>query len=195
MTATHVLVVLGAACSIGSALLIGFRIAHHEKIIVELEKKIFDFETRLVRIKQLLDSSYQRFYAAQMQWLVLHATSPPADFFLQQKIEAVKNIIHGIMERTEAAGFSSDEEKFHALEAVGVRAAHGDASAMQELSGISSDLLLAIVNHNNAIANEKIGCEMQRLTFKRKVSFCHRVAVALQILGLIIVLSKDVLSQ
>ena len=71
------------------------------------------------------------------------------------------------------------------------RAGGGDASAFSELSVISSGPLEGWALHNDRLVKQRDEHKAQGEHLRRKVSQVRFVAVAVQILGLAVVLMKD----
>ena len=185
---------IGTLLVIGSAVITGCYISNIEGVISKLETEILDANNELSFAHEAMQRSYQHFCPAEIKLLILQ-TSPPDRNNSSALQEVAKGILQGILERYVAAtGKGPNDETFRELELVAKRASNGDMSAFSKLSEISRSLLLQWGEHRVSTGTERDEKMRKLEPLKRKVDRCRYVSVTLQILGLIMVLLKDVAS-
>jgi len=191
-----IFVSIGSLLVIGSVVITGYYISKIERVISKLETEILDANKKLSFDLEAMQRSYQHFFQAEIKLLILK-TSPPSpgnSHALQEGAKGILDrILHGILERYVAAtGEGPNDEELKELQLVAKRAVNGDRSAFSKLS--DSLLLLQWKERRESTGTERDEKMREVEALKRKVDRCRYVSVTLQILGLIMVLLKDVAS-
>lgn len=184
--------VSGTSLVILSAFIAGILISKKESIISDIEDETSQLKKKLSGAHAAIQRSYQHFAPSDIKLLVIQASAKQADFSPVIR-EIFKGYVHGNLERyTAAFGEGPSDKKFKEWEAIAIKAANGDTNSFEELSKISNSLISEWVSRHESIISEMRKKEQKVIALKSKVSNYRSLSVTLQILGLILVLLKDV---
>jgi hypothetical protein len=198
MFAAHapiIFAVSGAVLVIFSAAITGIYSTVADSKIAKLEKNIFDADRKLKASNDSIQKSYQHFFPSEIKLLIIQMANSQADTPPYAVQAITKGIVQGILERSIAAyDEGPSQEKFAEYRALAQRANQFDNAAFDELSSISESLLEEWAVKYRERSEEKDQNEIQLNCLKRKVVRSRYLSVSLQILGLVLVLIKDVLA-
>jgi hypothetical protein len=177
---------IGTLIVIGSVLVTGPYISVLQSKISALEGEVITAEKELEGAAQAIQRSYHHYFPAEIKLAILNM-NPNSKNGAQILEASYKSFVHGILERHVAAtGAGPSQERFNEIEKIAIRAAKGDQSATSELSAISETLVSDWAKRHKVIAENKALRKEEIETLKARISFWRNVAVALQIVGLII---------
>lgn len=189
------LTVTGSALAIFSAIISGFLSSDIEQAISDKEDEVALLHKRLTGAHEHIQRSYQTFNSSDVKLLIVQSSEKkevPAHVFQ----EIAKGIIKGIIERHMAAyDDGPSQEKFEEYEAIGIRASRLDQTAFEEFSSISDSLMQAWISNHQKIHGECQAREKELQELKRKLASTRSISVSLQVIGLILVLMKDVFTN
>lgn len=192
MTLPWVFAVLGVGLVIASAVLSGFYTSHLEGAEARVQRKVRELEEKIAWCRDRLASGSQKLSSAELKLVLLRSTQPPTQVLSRQLKEISNDILRGIADRNSAAtGDDPSDQQMQAWMTLAGRAGGGDASAFSDLSVISSGLLEAWAHHNDELVKRKDEHKGHGEHLRKRVSQVRFVAVAVQILGLTLVLMKD----
>jgi hypothetical protein len=183
---------VGAAFVITSAALSGFYTSYLERVEARLQRRLRELEEKIAWSREYFASGSQKLSFADLKLVLLQSTRVPEEVHATQLNQLANDILRGIVDRNSAAtGEHPAEHVMQAWLGIAKRAGAGDALAFSELSQISSGLIEKWAHRNNQLVKELDGYKAQIERTRRKVTQFRFAAVALQILGLTIVLMKD----
>lgn len=178
-----------------SAIISGFLSSDIEQAISDKEDEVALLHKRLTGAHEHIQRSYQTFNSSDVKLLIVQSSEKkevPAHVFQ----EIAKGIIKGIIERHMAAyDDGPSQEKFEEYEAIGIRASRLDQTAFEEFSSISDSLMQAWISNHQKIHGECQAREKELQELKRKLASTRSISVSLQVIGLILVLMKDVFTN
>jgi hypothetical protein len=187
-----ILALLGTALVIGSVLVTGPFLSVLERRASELDSEILEDDAQLSGAHEAVQRSYQHYLPADIKLLILK-TSDSMSEHPQELMEVAKKFLQGILERYVAAtGEGPSQDRFKEIEAIALRAGKGEANAWNELSEISASLMSDWAERHRQIVERRDERKRQVKQINRRTSFWRNVAVSLQVMGLIMVLLKDV---
>ncbi len=186
------LAIAGTLLVVASALVTGPFISHLEKQVTDLEGEISEGERLMLDAHDAIQRSYQHFFPADIKLLILQTSQQSADH-PQALMNVARGLLQGIIERYLAAnGVGPSDERFKEIEAVALRAGRSDSSAFDELNKISAGLMEEWVSRHGEIARKRNANKVALDSLKARITKWRNRSVSLQILGLVVVLFKDV---
>jgi hypothetical protein len=187
--------IAGAVLSIGATIITDIVLRRLSRQIDNADRNVNEAEDHIAFALQY--EGYARAKFALAQTLLAIANSRTAGLSSKAELgEAAQSIIGGIVDRSSAAtGSPPSEDQKARLVALRDRAEAGDPSAFAELSEISADYLPKVVDFNNAQVGVRDAARRTRRLLDRKAERIRYLAVALQILGVIVILMKDILAD
>jgi len=185
---------IGTLLVISSAIISGFYISNIERTISQVENEITDTSRMLDAAHEAITRSHQHYSPAEIKLLIIQFSGSHMDNSVVLH-DIGRGILQGILERCSAAtGEGPSQEKFREWEAIAKRSGEGDRAAYSELSDISSSLLAQWAERHKGLALIRDQCLKKSESLKMKTVHSRYISVTLQILGLIMVLLKDVVS-
>ena len=184
--------VIGTVLVIASVVTAGFLISRKEKVISQLEEELRSSNKHISSAHEAIQRSYQHFSSSEIKLLVIQASTNKINYDPALQ-EIFKGFIQGLLERYSAAnGVGPSDDLFKEWEALAIKAKNGDINAVPELSGISNSLISEWASRHKKIVDERNIKESEIEVLKRTVGKYRNRSVSLQIVGLIMVLLKDV---
>lgn len=130
--------------------------------------------------------------SAEFKLALLGCTQPSGEIRSMLFIAVAREYLQAISHHSLAAtGSGASDQLRQEWQSVHDRAAGGDGVAFQQLKAMFNAFYERWVPRNNALANELKEHKAQAEHTRRKVTRARFIALALQILGLVIVLMKD----
>ena len=186
--------VTGTALVIGSAVITGFVISRIEKGISELEDDILDCTNKMSHGDESIQRSNNMINPADTKLLILQTSNTKKDCS-KAITQIFKDYIQGLVYMYSAAnGEGPSQETFKEWESKAIESAKGDADKLNELQDLSNSLMLQWVKRHGEILNTRKEKEISVKSKKALTSKYRDIAIVLQILGLIMVLCKDVVA-
>jgi hypothetical protein len=195
MAWSTVLVALGSALVIVSTVVTGYLLARIDRTREELEEAILaEEESRRFGVEYMQYSNIKS-YHAQTLLALLQCTNPPDDITRRWFKELVSDILGSITDRSSAATGEapSDELMEHWID-LAAKAEAADPSAFDEFSKTSAELLVGWVERNNELVKERDRLTFEKARLQRRSDRDRLIAIALQVMGLILVLVADLTS-
>ena len=184
--------IIGTLLVIASVVTTGFLISKKEQNISLLEIEVKNANKIISGAHEAIQRSYQHFSSSEIRLLIIQASTNKTNYDPALQ-EIFKGFIQGLLERYSAAnGEGPSNELFKKWELLAMQSKTGNVEAMSELSKISNSLLSEWADRHRKIVNERGNSEIEIEELKRKVAAYRNMSVTLQIIGLIMVLFKDV---
>lgn len=185
------LAIVGTLVTVFSILLSELFAKRRNDDIDAINSKSLEISNKLDFSREMEKSAKAKFEFAQLL-LAIVQSAPPSETSHQQFGEVVHSAIGGIADRNSAVTLGHPSEaQVREWSRIRERAAAGDGTAFQELNRISQELLLKIPKTVNPLVEERQQLQLQRDRLSRDTSRIRYLALGFQILGLILVLLKD----
>jgi hypothetical protein len=183
----------GATLAILSAILSGYLASIQAKKIESLDADIMAVEREITFGKAADDAANSKLQFAEMMMVLLDSSEAPQEVLLRHRLAVSQRVVEAVLSTGGAAtGEPLAREVLAQVEPLNKRFIAGAPDAFQQLIKYSDNLRRAWAERNNELVKKRDGLKIKKAIESRRLDQIRYAAIALQILGLIVVLLKDV---
>jgi hypothetical protein len=186
------LTIIGSAFVILSAFGTGYLLARIDRTRVELDEAILAKEESRQFGLHFFQHSSIEWQHAQTLLALLQCTNPPDNIAAGLAQEIAQCVAQSVSDRNSAAtGRVPSEKQVKHWTDLGVRTEAGDAAALNEFIEIFGGLQVDWLKRHNELTEERDRLIIEKAKAQRRSERYRSTAVALQIMGLVLVLIAD----